>query len=1068
MRTFVAAIFAMAVVSVVVNRGQLPWLSSAVAKNAGESPVGVSSAQAELVLDAQGFSSAVYGLAFSPDGRLLAAAGSKEVRIWDVSSGALVVTLRGQREKNAHGNCYAVTFSPDGRHLIVGIDDYSSDGSIRVYDTQRFDQIRALLPGHYAPVKHLAFSRDGKYLASAGENGKILFWRWADRRFAGSVMPSRPDQPVYSFFEFPTAAPYLCVRETQGISVISVPGGTRLTGHGWYPREIREWLAALPNMQYPLAASSMTAMTARLEHEAWLIGGTGKDNDRDTYWVAFWQGKPRTPATTYWEHRYLITAVAMNDDASLAASADALGDIHVWDAQTGKRRHWFRGVGQPIYRVAFDKTGSILGLGTTPSPEGPWARNNFGAIEQAWLLDTRKLTSPPRSQYRREIPALGGRSLAVGHTKGAYYLSAQTQDGRESRSMVRPGVTPTCYTFLRAPYLGIQNFAVIGDNTGAILGYDTDTWQVRRDFVGHQSFVTSLSESPDGRFLASSSTDGTIRIWSLRQYRPHGDVDFEYLSDTVTDVKPGSSAARAGIRAGDRFMSLEGHSLTELENMALQGRFPYVPGQRVRIGMQRDGRPYQAEVVLRTGNDVGVPLLSLFLTTNNEWVMWTPQGYYDASPGGDRLIGWHINQGPARGAKFYSVHQFRRRLYRPDIIDLVLKLGDVDEAVRVANASLPRDEKEEPVDLREPETIQRLEPPLVRILEPAEGTQVQSAQVTLHAEIESRNEQPISGVTILVNGRPQTTKGVQVEPANTSQRRTVIDELTLVPGANQISVIAANPASSSQPVTVNVRFESSESSVPQPDLYVLSLGISQYAYKELNLGFAHKDAQAFAQVWAGQQGLVYRNVHTKTLLNEEATVGNIRAAMDWLVKSVSQRDLAVVFISAHGLRDERQEYYLASHEINPESLRSTGVHFREIKALLQDLPCKVLLFADTCHSGGITGAKTVKWDDPLRDLVSEEYGAVVFSSSLPREVSLEDPAWQHGAFTKALLDALDGSDSDYDRNGYLSISELQVDLDRRVKQLTRGRQHPVVERPPTIPDFNFFKLAAEDIDRPFL
>ena len=371
------------------------------------------------------------------------------------------------------------------------------------------------------------------------------------------------------------------------------------------------------------------------------------------------------------------------------------------------------------------------------------------------------------------------------------------------------------------------------------------------------------------------------------------------------------------------------------------------------------------------------------------------------------------------------------------------------------------------MDLREPETINDLNRPWCESLSRPKGPgPVRPGHAPCRDRIAERTAD--LRVTILVNGRPQTTKGVQVEPANTSQRRTVIDELTLVPGANQISVIAANPASSSQPVTVNVRFESSESSVPLPDLYVLSLGISQYAYKELNLGFAHKDAQAFAQVWAGQQGLVYRNVHTKTLLNEEATVGNIRAAMDWLVKSVSQRDLAVVFISAHGLRDERQEYYLASHEINPESLRSTGVHFREIKALLQDLPCKVLLFADTCHSGGITGAKTVKWDDPLRDLVSEEYGAVVFSSSLPREVSLEDPAWQHGAFTKALLDALDGSDSDYDRNGYLSISELQVGLDRRRQATNAGPAASGGRASSTIPDFNFFKLAAEDIDRPFL
>ena len=115
--------------------------------------------------------------------------------------------------------------------------------------------------------------------------------------------------------------------------------------------------------------------------------------------------------------------------------------------------------------------------------------------------------------------------------------------------------------------------------------------------------------------------------------------------------------------------------------------------------------------------------------------------------------------------------------------------------------------------------------------------------------------------------------------------------------------------------------------------------------------------RAFAAAWQNQQGVVYRTVEAKVITNEEATVRSILDAMDWLVKSVTQRDIAVMFISAHGLRDVRQNYYLASAEIDPGSLRSTGVRFSEITEMLRDLPCKVLLFVDTYHSGGITGAR---------------------------------------------------------------------------------------------------------------
>jgi len=183
--------------------------------------------------------------------------------------------------------------------------------------------------------------------------------------------------------------------------------------------------------------------------------------------------------------------------------------------------------------------------------------------------------------------------------------------------------------------------------------------------------------------------------------------------------------------------------------------------------------------------------------------------------------------------------------------------------------------------------------------------------------------------------------------------------------------------------------------------------------------------------------------------------------MDWLVKSVTQRDVAVMFVSAHGIRDPRQNYYLATHEVDPDSLRSTAVRFSEIKEVLRDLPCKVMLFVATCHSGGVTGAKSLAWEDPLHDLVSEECGAVVFSSSLPREVSLEDPSWGHGAFTKALLDAFGSPESDTNRDGYLSISELEAQVYDRVKQLTKGNQHPVVERPPTIRNFSFYYVGRK-------
>ncbi len=126
----------------------------------------------QLVLDLQGFSGLVTSLSFSPRGDLLAAAGGKVVRIWNIESGQLIATLRGETRRTPFGNCYAVAFSPDGRELLVGIDDYSEAGSIRVYQTSDLGEIAQLVAGHRAPVKRLAFTRDGRFMTSAARTAK--------------------------------------------------------------------------------------------------------------------------------------------------------------------------------------------------------------------------------------------------------------------------------------------------------------------------------------------------------------------------------------------------------------------------------------------------------------------------------------------------------------------------------------------------------------------------------------------------------------------------------------------------------------------------------------------------------------------------------------------------------------------------------------------------------------------------------------------------------------------------------------------------------------------------------
>ena len=105
-----------------------------------------------------------------------------------------------------------------------------------------------------------------------------------------------------------------------------------------------------------------------------------------------------------------------------------------------------------------------------------------------------------------------------------------------------------------------------------------------------------------------------------------------------------------------------------------------------------------------------------------------------------------------------------------------------------------------------------------------------------------------------------------------------------------------------------------------------------------------------------------------------------------------------------------------------------------------------MVLLDACHSGAVTadGAALLAANvDVLRSLIAQG-NVTLLTSSTSNQVSRENSAWGHGAFTKVLLEGL-GRAADLDRNGVISVTELTAYLDREVPALTGGDQHPGVE-----------------------
>ena len=428
----------------------------------------------------------------------------------------------------------------------------------------------------------------------------------------------------------------------------------------------------------------------------------------------------------------------------------------------------------------------------------------------------------------------------------------------------------------------------------------------------------------------------------------------------------------------------------------------------------------------------GKKLLSLFAHPDNKrWILWTPSGYYKCSTGAEDFIGWHVNNGADKEADYYTVSKFRRIYYRPDVIGKILETMDENESVRLANIEGKRNSQ--------PAEIKRFLPPSITIISPWNETPFSTPHVKIKYRISSPVNSPVTGIEARIDGHfSDSIQGFKADGG--------IEEVTLniPPQDCKVSLLAKNKNNSGESSEIALTWSGEKTeSIKKPVLYILAIGISDYDQPDLKLNFAAKDATDFTDAMQKQKGGLYENVVVRLMKDKNALKDSILDGLDWLQRKTTSHDYAIIYLGGHGLNDNYGTFYFMPVGANPEKISITGLICNEIQEKVLKVRGNILVFVDACHSGNIMGGQKSPDMDRLSNELTEAK-AIVFSSSTRDQYSLEDRSWGNGAFTKALVEGINGKAPSYNKKD-ITVFMLAGYISERVKELTKGKQSPVYQ-----------------------
>lgn len=218
-------------------------------------------------------------------------------------------------------------------------------------------------------------------------------------------------------------------------------------------------------------------------------------------------------------------------------------------------------------------------------------------------------------------------------------------------------------------------------------------------------------------------------------------------------------------------------------------------------------------------------------------------------------------------------------------------------------------------------------------------------------------------------------------------------------------------------------------------IWALVIGVSTYTSMP-PLRYTDDDAyRMFAYLQSGE-GPNLRDHQIKLLVDEDATLSNIKNSLQEILSSAGPDDLVLIYFAGHGIKD-------AFLPVDFDGYKNMLPH-SEIKKMLQSTRAHhTLLLADACHSGGLEHSDE-EYSALYKSLIEPQSSISLLLSSKSEETSLESSGLRQGIFTHFLIRALKG-EADLNNDHQITLSELYDFVYNYTSAYTGNRQNPLLK-----------------------